>query len=148
MKPQHNSQEILNQANQFIMLRVNLSQLVKLSRVPEQVKIKGSGFVCRSNYYRKLKDNNFDADQLIGIFKAIVEFENQEFDELQTGLSELVELSNVPFDEKVKGSGMASGHFYRKLTARSFNAKQLIGIFRSIIEHGNITEIKNRTLGI
>lgn len=148
MKTQHTSHEILNQADQFVRLRVNLSQLVKLSRVPAGVKIKGSGLVGRAHFYRQLEDKNFNADQLIGIFKAIVEYENKQFEELQIGLSELVELSNVPPNEKVKGSGMASGHFYRKLSARSFNAKQLIGIFRAITEHGNITEIKNKTLGI
>ena len=70
--------------------------------------------------------------------------EAEQFRELQSGLSELIELSKVQVKDKLKGSGMASSHYYRSLQERKLTAKQLLCIFRSIIEISNFEIVKNK----
>ncbi|MBW8334843.1 MAG: hypothetical protein K0M40_22695 [Prolixibacteraceae bacterium] len=73
--------------------------------------------------------------------------EAEQFRELQSGLHELIELSRVPVKDKLRGSGMASAHYYRCLQERKFNAKQLLGIMRSVIENTNYEMVKNKNSG-
>lgn len=70
--------------------------------------------------------------------------EAEQFKQLQKGLSELLELSNIPTKEKLHGSGISQAHYYRKLAGKNFTAKQLLGIFRKIIESSNLEMIKNK----
>lgn len=72
--------------------------------------------------------------------------EAEQFRELQQGLSELIELSQVPVKEKIKGAGIAQGHYYRQMAAKNFNAKQLLGAFKTIIEKSNYEIIRNKRL--
>lgn len=71
--------------------------------------------------------------------------EAEQFRQLQIGLSELVELSQVQTKEKIKGAGIAQSHYYRKLESKNFNSKQLLGMFRKIIECSNFEMIKNKS---
>ena len=73
--------------------------------------------------------------------------EAEQFRELQSGLYELIELSRVPVKDKLRGSGMASSHYYRSLRERNLNAKQLLGIMRSVIEHSNYEMVMNKNAG-
>jgi len=70
--------------------------------------------------------------------------ESEQFKQLREGLSELVELSQVPAGEKIKGSGIGQAHYYRKLQGKNFTPSQLIGIFRTIIEKSNIEIVRNK----
>lgn len=73
--------------------------------------------------------------------------EAEQFRELQSDLCDLIELSIVPVKDKLRGSGMASSHYYRRLHERKLNAKQLLGIMRSVIEHANYEMVKNKNAG-
>ncbi len=69
------------------------------------------------------------------------------FKELEAGIYDLIELSNVPDICKVKGSKMYHSKYFIKLNNRDFKPYQLLGILRSIIEHTNYEMIKCKTFG-
>lgn len=67
-----------------------------------------------------------------------------EFRELQSGLSELIELSRLTHKDKVKAAGCRSTHYYRKLKSKNFLTKHLLGMVRFIVEHDNLQIAKNK----
>lgn len=73
--------------------------------------------------------------------------EGRKLKELELGIYDLIELSNVPDIVKVKGSKMPHSRYFVKLNARSFKPIQLLGILRAIIEHSNFEVIKNKNAG-
>ena len=70
------------------------------------------------------------------------------FKELESGIYELIELSNVPDIVKIKGAKMYHSRYFVKLNARTFKPRQLLGILRGIIEHSNYEMVKNKMSGI
>lgn len=74
--------------------------------------------------------------------------EGKKLKDLELGIYDLIELSNVPDIVKVKGSKMPHSRYFVKLNARSFKPIQLLGILRGIIEHSNYENVKNKSQGI
>ena len=70
--------------------------------------------------------------------------EAKSFKEIESGIYNLIELSNVPDICKIKGAKMSHSIYFVRLNSRSFKPRQLLGILRSIIEHSNFELIKHR----
>lgn len=73
--------------------------------------------------------------------------EAMSFKELESGIYDLIELSNVPDICKIKGSKMYHSRYFMKRNNRSFKPRQLLGILRSIVEHSNFEMVKNKNAG-
>lgn len=74
--------------------------------------------------------------------------ESQYFKELEIGIYQLIQMSNVPDIVKIKGAKMYHSRYFVRLNARKFRPRQLLGILRAIIEHSNYEFIKNDNAGI
>lgn len=85
-------------------------------------------------------------DNLIQPFGSM--FKESSFHELETGIYELVELSNVPDIVKIKGAKMYHSRYFVKFKNRKMKPRQLIGILRAIIEHSNYEMVKNKSKSI
>ena len=74
--------------------------------------------------------------------------ESQSFKELEIGIYQLIEISNVPDICKIKGAKMYHSRYFVKFQNRKMKPRQLLGILRAIIEHANYEMVKNKMLGI
>jgi hypothetical protein len=68
----------------------------------------------------------------------------KQFRELQSDLTELIELSKLTRDAKMKAAISSPSNYYRHLSNKSFSAKQLIGMVKLIVEHDNLEIAKDK----
>lgn len=75
---------------------------------------------------------------------AFMRNQAEQFRELQSELTELIELSKITRDAKMKAALCSSSNYYRHLGNKSFSAKQLIGMVKLIVEHDNLEIARNK----
>lgn len=86
-------------------------------------------------FKRKCKKMKSECEKLtFGLMRKQAE----QFRELQSELTELIELSKLTRDAKMKAAISSPSNYYRHLNNKSFSAKQLIGMVKLIVEHDNL----------
>lgn len=70
--------------------------------------------------------------------------ESLQFRELQEGLIELIELSKITRNDKIKAASCNSSNYYRHLNDKNFSPKHLLGMVKLIVEHANLQIVKNK----
>lgn len=127
---------VLQKAEQFEKLQEELSKLIKES------KVFGIGELCkRANlstvtYYQAIGTNSFNHEQIVRIFKAILEVQSI-YNTLHSNLPQLLEISNVKNSELINKIGMSEIRFYNGLSQKNFNTTDLHQIFTAIMELNN-----------
>jgi hypothetical protein len=70
--------------------------------------------------------------------------ESLQFRELQEGLIELIELSRITRNDKMKAASCNPSNYYRHLNDKNFAPKHLLGMIKLIVEHDNLEIAKNK----
>jgi predicted transcriptional regulator len=128
--------EILNKAEQYEKLQEGLSELIKESKVFGIVELCKHANLSTVTYYKALNSNSFNSEQMVRIFKAIIEVQNI-YNTLQQNLPHLLEILNVKNSELIDKIGMSEIRFFNGLSQKNFNTTDLHKIFTTIMKLNN-----------
>lgn len=128
--------EILKKAEQYEKLQKGFSELIKESKVFGISELCKRANLSTVTYYKAVNNNSFNHEQMVRIFRAIIEVQNI-YDLIQQNLSILIENSNVKNSELIKQIGMSEVRFYNGLSQKNFNTTDLHKIFVALMKLSN-----------